>query len=114
MKVPVAAQVYSVREEAAADFEKTMQQLADMGYDGVELAGLYGKSVEEIRNCLKRVGLQAVSAHVPIDELKMDMDKTVQIYQEIGCKYGRSLLESRKVVWWKPISGNPSVDGKNF
>lgn len=87
MKVPVAAQVYSVREEAAADFEKTMQQLADMGYDGVELAGLYGKSVEEIRNCLKRVGLQAVSAHVPIDELKMDMDKTVQIYQEIGCKY---------------------------
>ena len=43
MKVPVAAQVYSVREEAAADFEKTMQQLADMGYDGVELAGLYGK-----------------------------------------------------------------------
>ena len=84
MKVPVAAQVYSVREEAAADFEKTMQQLADMGYHGVELAGLYGKSVDEIRNCLKRVGLQAVSAHVPIDELKMDMDKTVQIYQEIG------------------------------
>ena len=35
MKVPVAAQVYSVREEAAADFEKTMQQLADMWYDGV-------------------------------------------------------------------------------
>ena len=42
MGLPIAAQVYSVREEAAADFEKTMRQLADMGYHGVELAGLYG------------------------------------------------------------------------
>ena len=32
MNLPVAAQVYSVRDEAAADFEKTMQQLADMGF----------------------------------------------------------------------------------
>lgn len=43
MNLPVAAQVYSVRDEAAADFEKTMLRLAKMGYDGVELAGLYGK-----------------------------------------------------------------------
>ena len=47
MKLPVAAQVYSVREQAEADFGGTMQQLADMGYDGVELAGLYGKSAGE-------------------------------------------------------------------
>ena len=52
MKLPVAAQVYSVREQAEADFGGTMQQLADMGYDGVELAGLYGKSAGEIRACL--------------------------------------------------------------
>ena len=42
MKLPVAAQVYSVREQAEADFGGTMQQLADMGYDGVELAGYTG------------------------------------------------------------------------
>ena len=47
MKLPVAAQVYSVREQAEADFGGTMQQLAEMGYDGVELAGLYGKSAGE-------------------------------------------------------------------
>lgn len=87
MKLPVAAQVYSVREEAAADFEKTMRRLADMGYDGVELAGLYGKSAEEIRTCLESVGLQAISAHVPIEEFEKDLDKTVQTYKEIGCKY---------------------------
>lgn len=87
MNLPVAAQVFSVREEAAADFEQAMQQLADMGYDGVELAGLYGKSAKEIRSCLEKAGLQAISAHVPMDEFEKDLEKTVQTYKEIGCKY---------------------------
>lgn len=87
MKLPVAAQIYSVRDEAAADFGKTMRQLKDMGYDGVELAGLYGNSVKDIRVCLESLGLQAVSAHVPIEEFEKDLDKTVQIYKEIGCAY---------------------------
>ena len=87
MNLPVAAQVYSVRDEAAADFEKTMLRLAKMGYDGVELAGLYGKSPKEIRDCLDRVGLHAVSAHVPITDFEQDLGGTVQIYKEIGCPY---------------------------
>ncbi len=87
MNLPVAAQVYSVRDEVAADFEKTMQQLAKMGYDGVELAGLYGKTAKEIRACLDQVGLQAISAHVPITDFEQDLSGTVQTYHEIGCKY---------------------------
>lgn len=87
MNLPVAAQVYSVRDEAAADFEKTMQQLAKMGYDGVELAGLYGRTAKEIRDCLERAGLQAISAHVPITDFEQDLSGTVQLYKEIGCKY---------------------------
>ena len=47
--LPIAVQVYSVREEAERDFAGTMKKLGEMGYDGVELAGLYGKSAEEIR-----------------------------------------------------------------
>lgn len=48
--LPIAVQVYSVREEAERDFAGTMKKLGEMGYDGVELAGLYGKSAEEIRD----------------------------------------------------------------
>ena len=40
-QIPIAVQVYSVRQEAEADFAGTMKRLAQMGYDGVELAGLY-------------------------------------------------------------------------
>ena len=39
--IPVAAQVYSVRREAEEDFAATMEQLARMGYAGVELVSLY-------------------------------------------------------------------------
>lgn len=54
-QIPIAVQVYSVRQEAEADFAGTMKRLAQMGYDGVELAGLYGKTVEEIGTVLKRM-----------------------------------------------------------
>lgn len=86
-KLPIAAQVYSVREEAAADFDDTMKALAQMGYDGVELAGLYGKDPKEIRSALDRWGLQAVSAHVAYDEFARDLEGTVETYRKIGCSY---------------------------
>ena len=40
--LPVAVQVYSVREDAEKDFAGTMKKIKEIGYDGVELAGLYG------------------------------------------------------------------------
>ena len=33
--LPIAVQVYSVREEAERDFAGTMKKLSEMGYDGV-------------------------------------------------------------------------------
>lgn len=85
--LPIAVQVYSVREEAERDFAGTMQKLGEMGYDGVELAGLYGKSAEEIRDSIKAAGLTAISAHVSYDELAGDLEKTLQDYETIGCRY---------------------------
>ena len=41
MSFPVAIQVYSVREDAKADLRATLAQIKEMGYDGVEFAGLY-------------------------------------------------------------------------
>jgi sugar phosphate isomerase/epimerase len=86
-KLPVALQVYSIREEAEIDFAKAMQQVKKMGYDGVELAGLYGNSPEKIKECLKELGLTPISAHVPYEEFLKDLEGTVQRYAIIGCKY---------------------------
>ncbi|MGI6333354.1 MAG: sugar phosphate isomerase/epimerase family protein [Saccharofermentanales bacterium] len=86
-KLPVAVQVYSVRDEAEADFAGTMRQLKDMGYDGVELAGLYSYSKEEIKEILSDVGLPAISAHVPFAEMREDIGKVIDTYKYLGCRY---------------------------
>lgn len=85
--LPVAVQVYSVREDAERDFKGTMQMLKEMGYDAVELAGLYGMTAREVRAILDEVGIPAVSAHVPFHELTADLEKTVVDYAEIGVSY---------------------------
>ena len=44
MFCPIALQLYSVRNELQNDFPGTLAQVKEMGYDGVELAGLCGYS----------------------------------------------------------------------
>ena len=85
--LPVAVQVYSVRDDAEKDFAGTMKKIKEIGYDGVELAGLYGKEPAEIKAAIEAAGLEAVSAHVPFQELVADMEGTIQKYVEIGVKY---------------------------
>ena len=51
----VAIQLYSVRREMAADFEGTLKALAEMGYQGVEFAGLHDKSAAEVKALLNEV-----------------------------------------------------------
>ena len=86
-KLPVALQVYSIREDAEKDFVKSMQEVKKMGYDGVELAGLYGHSAEEVRDILKEIGLIPISAHVPYQEFMEDIAATAHRYAVIGCSY---------------------------
>lgn len=72
-KWPIAIQVYSVRNEATKDFEGTMRSLKEMGFDGVELAGLYGmESAVACKKVLDQIGLELVSAHVGFEFLEDD------------------------------------------
>ena len=82
-----SVQVYSVRDDAERDFKGTMQKIKDMGYDGVELAGLYGMKPAEVKAILEEVGLVPLSAHVPFQELEADIEGTVAQYKEIGMQY---------------------------
>lgn len=50
-KIPIAVQVYGLRdllEEHPENFRNVMQKIKDYGYDGVELAGLYGLKPAEV------------------------------------------------------------------
>ena len=66
MALSVAVQVYSVRDFAEKDMRGTLQKIKDMGYDGVEFAGLYGNSAEDVKAMCEEIGLIPISAHVAL------------------------------------------------
>ncbi|MDD6352350.1 MAG: sugar phosphate isomerase/epimerase [Lachnospiraceae bacterium] len=88
--LPVAVQVYGLRdllENTSENFKNVMTQVKEMGYDGVELAGLYGLEPEYVRDTLKEIGLVPISAHVPFADMMDDLDKVIKDYSTIGVKY---------------------------
>ncbi len=87
--LPVGLQVYSVRsiiEEGVMDFAALMQKVKEIGYDGVELAGLYDLSPEKVRDAVQAAGLIPFSAHVPLVDMIADVDKVANDYSVIGVK----------------------------
>ncbi|MDD2647483.1 MAG: sugar phosphate isomerase/epimerase [Eubacteriales bacterium] len=83
----IGYQLYSAREDAQKDLCKTLKRLAEIGYDGVEFAGLYGNSVGKVKTALAEAGLKAFSAHVPYAEFTANMDGTISTYKALGCSY---------------------------
>ena len=86
-KRPVAYQIYSAREEAAQDLNAVLATLKGLGYDGVEFAGFYGHTAEEVKAMLDANGLVAISSHVPFVQIEADMFGVIAYHQAIGCKY---------------------------
>lgn len=86
MKFPIALQLYSVRSDMSADPEGTLRKVKEMGYDGVETAGLYRMSPEKLRDLCKEIGLVPLSAHVPFVDMMNDPD-ILKDYAELGCKF---------------------------
>lgn len=87
MKFPVAIQLYSVRDAMEEDFEGTLKKIKEMGYDGVEFAGLFGNSPKTVKAMCKSIGLIPISAHVAYDEIMENPEQKIADYAEIGCKY---------------------------
>ncbi len=82
----VALQLYSVRDDMEKDFAGTLQQVKEMGYNGVEFAGLFGKSAAEVKALCEENGLVPISAHVPFVDMMKDPE-LLNVYSEIGCKF---------------------------
>jgi sugar phosphate isomerase/epimerase len=97
--IPIALQLYSVREEAARDLDGVLCAVAGMGYAGVEFAGYYGHDAHSIRAMLDGYGLQVAGAHVGLDTLLGDeLERSVAFHQILGNRYliVPGLAESRR------------------
>ncbi|WNS78074.1 sugar phosphate isomerase/epimerase [Domibacillus sp. DTU_2020_1001157_1_SI_ALB_TIR_016] len=85
--IPVAVQMFTLRDESEKDFAGTLKKVAELGYDGVEFAGYGGLSAAEVRTLLDELGLKAASSHVPLDELKTNLAQVIEDQKTLGSKF---------------------------
>jgi sugar phosphate isomerase/epimerase len=86
MTAPIALQLYSVRENLAADFIGTMKKIAEMGYIGVETAGFPGTTPEEAKKLFDDLGLTVTSSHSPMP-MGDDKHQVLDTLAVIGCPH---------------------------
>ncbi|TFD99827.1 sugar phosphate isomerase/epimerase family protein [Jeotgalibacillus salarius] len=82
----VALQLWSVKEAMEENPDNTIQALSEAGYDGVQLAGDYGKSGQEWKKLLSDNHLEAAGIHMPLTALESDseLDHWIAFSKEIG------------------------------
>ena len=84
-KIPVAIQLYSLRDVAPKDVPGTLRKVADMGYEGVEFAGYYNLDGATLRNLLDDCKLRCAGTHLGLDTLEGDaFEKTVAMNKILG------------------------------
>ena len=102
-RLPIALQLFSVRDDLVADLEGTLKKVKEMGYDGVEFAGIGNYRPFEIKQLCEKIGLIPISAHVPLAELMADPERVIDAYCRIGCK--------QVVIPYLPEEYRPGCEG---
>ena len=92
---PIGCQTWPVREMVAQDFPGTLKQLADAGFQSIELcspvgysdsgfAGLAKYKGSELKKIIADAGLTCVSSHFGIEELRKNQEERIAWASELG------------------------------
>jgi hypothetical protein len=73
-RIPIAVQLYSVRRECKENFDAAIEQVAAMGFEGVEFAGYYSyaERASDLRKRLEALKLKAAGTHIGLETLRGD------------------------------------------
>ena len=93
--MPIGCQTWFVREMIAKDFPGTIKQLADAGFQSIELCspigyadlgfgGLAKYSGAELKKILSDAGVTCISSHFGIEELRKDQDRSIAWAKDVG------------------------------
>lgn len=94
IKRKLAVQLYSLREFSEKDFGKVLEDVAAMGYIGVEPAvSLYGLTPAQFKKRIADLGMEMCSSHYPWCRTPDDMSQVIDLAGELGltqivCGYG--------------------------
>ena len=87
MDLKIAYQLYSARDIFDDNMIPILKQLKEFGYDGVELAGFYGKPTSYLRGICDTLGLKIFSIHLSFWTMTENFDETVRNLKSYGCEY---------------------------
>jgi len=88
LKRPIALQTFTVRDDLAKDFKGTIEQIAKIGYDGIEIGGdMGGMTPPEFKAFLDGLGLKPMSWHAMFDQLTEHTQSVIDSAQVFGLKY---------------------------
>ena len=78
-------QLYSVRDITKDDLEGALKKVAALGYKGVEFAGFFNHSAEDVKRMLDENGLALVGTHSSFEDLRpTKILETIAYHKTIG------------------------------
>ena len=80
---PISVQLYSLREASEQDFDAVLEELAAIGYAGVEPFNLFGKTARAFREQVESLGMKVSSSHTPWAN-RSPIDEVVDALGELG------------------------------
>jgi sugar phosphate isomerase/epimerase len=89
-KIPIALELYTVRNELAKDFTGVIQAVGEMGYQGVEFAGYDGwdRKPKALHKLLEDNGLKCCGTHTALNTLEGDnLKRTIEFHKILGNKF---------------------------
>lgn len=87
MRPLISLQMYTVRDLTAQDMLGTLQKVAELGFEGIELAGYGSASRDEVIAATKELGLKITGNHVSLDKLRDDFDGVVAENLALGNQF---------------------------
>ncbi len=82
--IPVAAQMYTLRNSMEKDYLEAFRQVAKIGYAGVEFGGPGPLSHKDFKKFLTDINLQPAGMHASIDVLEKGLERAADQCQELG------------------------------
>jgi sugar phosphate isomerase/epimerase len=86
-QLPIALQLYTVREDLARDFAGTLRAVAEIGYGAVELYSYGGLGAQDLRTLLDEIGLRPISTHIALETLEADPEGALAFARDLGCAF---------------------------
>ncbi len=88
MNLPIALQLFTVRDRIENDVEGTLRKIKNLGYDGIEVCnGSYGMDPLEFKALCDNIGLEIISAHVGAGSIINETEETLDLYKKLGVSY---------------------------